>query len=965
MMKQLYVTVIFIFIAIGLSQAQGWRVVGTVLHSEDQTPLPGAYVELKNDSGESVREALTDVEGKFSLDSGDKGTFTLQISFLGFQDMEMEVEVTQRVTDLATISITPSSVALEQVQVTELMQRAEQKDDTTQFNAQAFKVNPDANAEDLIRKMPGVVVQNGQVQAQGESVQEVLVDGKPFFSNDPNAALKTLPAEVIDKIQVFDKQSEQSQFSGFNDGNTTKAINIITKPDSRAGKFGKLYAGYGYDLSENGEFGINSDSDPRYQAGGNVNFFNGDQRISLIAQSNNVNIQNFAVEDLVGALGSSGRGSRGGRGGRPGGFGGGDVGNFLVDQQNGIAATTALGVNYSDQWGKKIKASGSYFFNHTELDTRQTLFQEFFVNDNSDFRQVYEEYSFTSSKNTNHKFNFRLDYEIDERNTIRFSPRLSVQENSGTESTIGRNQSGPVLLNESDYQFSSDLSGINLSGSLYYRHAFEKRGRTFSVRLSRDYAKNTGERNLRSESRLYSGTGATDTLDQFSEIATTTPEMGVSLSFSEPLSEKSQLSFDLSTDIRKTDTDMETFDFSESTGDYTAQNNILSNIFQSDYTTQRASIGFRTRGEKGMLFSRVSAQRAVLQNEQIFPYTADVKQTFFNVLPFAMYRYEWSKETNIRLFYRTSTSPPDITQLQEVYNNSNPLQLSIGNPDLKQNYQHNLFMRYSNTNLEKSTVFFALLGGTYTDNYVANALWIAPNDTLLADGVLLPRGGQLNSPVNLSGNYSMRSYITYGIPLVPLKTNMNVEVNANYNRLPGQINGIINYANNTTVGGGLTFSSNISEKVDFTLSSRSSFTKVLNSVNERANNSYFNQASEIAVNLIFGKNIVFRTNVAHQYYDGLSAGVDQNFLLWNASLGKKFLKDDRGELSLFVYDILRQNVSVSRSISDTYVQDTQTEVLQQYFLVKFMYRISHFGKESSRADESPMPYMDSWRGRRN
>lgn len=950
----------FTFFAIQFLAAQDWQVKGKVVHSEDGTPLPGAYAALIDDSGKSVGEGLTDAEGLLQLICPGSGKYKLQISFLGFQDLEQWVEVTNKMTQLGPIKLVPSSIALEQVQVTDLMPRAEQKDDTTQFNAQAFKVNPDASAEDLIRKMPGVVFQNGQVQAQGEEVREVLVDGKPFFSNDPNTALKTLPAEVIDKIQVFDKQSEQSQFSGFNDGNTTKAINIITRPDSKAGKFGKLYAGYGSDLSEDGTFGLNTDQDPRYQIGGNVNIFNGDQRISIIAQSNNLNIQNFAVEDLVGVVGGSGRSSRGRGRGRPGSFGGGDVGNFMVDQQNGIAATTAFGINYSDQWGKKVKASGSYFFNHTNLDTRQTLFQEFYENA-EDFQQVYEETSFTSSTNINHRLNFRVDYDIDERNSIRFSPRVSFQENNGSETTLGRNLSGPVLLNQSDYQFTSDLTGLNLSGSLYYRHAFVKKGRTFSIRFSRDYAENTGESTLRSENQLFSGLGITDTLDQNSDLFTKTPELGASISYSEPVGEKSQISLEVNSDIRRTNTDKNTYDFSEDTGDYSVPNNALTNIFTSDYSNQRASVGFRTSSDKAMFFSRVSAQWATLTNEQTFPYQANVKQTFFNVLPFAMYRYEWSKETNLRLFYRSSTSAPSVSQLQEVYDNSNPLQLSVGNPGLKQNFQHNLFMRFSNTNVEKSTVFFALLGGSYTDNYVGNALFIARQDTVLAEGVLLPNGGQLSRPANFSGNYSMRSFMTYGIPLSKLKTNMNIELNANYNRLPGQINGVLNYANNTTVGWGVTFSSNINENVDFTLSTRAGYTTVANSVNVRADNSYYNQSTEFAINLIFGKELVFRTNLSHQYFDGLSEGIDQDFLLWNASLGKKFLKDNRGELSLYVYDILRQNVSINRVLTDTYLQDTQTDVLQQYFLVKFLYRISHFGKESQQSFDRPMS-RDGWRG---
>jgi hypothetical protein len=953
-MKKQFLLLLISLCSFAALQAQNYSASGIIISGEDKSPLPGAYVLMKNQADGSEQESLTDGEGRFRMEKLKKGAYEMTVSFLGFQDLKQSIEIIETRTSLGQIELEPSSERLEEVEVKDLMPRAEQKGDTTQFNAEAFKVNRDASAEELMKKMPGVVVQDGKVQAQGEDVKEVLVDGKPFFGNDPNAALKTLPAEVIDKIQVFDKQSEQSQFTGFDDGNTTKAINIITKTDARAGQFGKVYAGYGNDLSENGEFDLDLSNDSRYQAGGNVNLFNGDQRISIIGQSNNINQQNFATEDLVGVMGSTGGRGRRGRGGR----GGGDLGDFLVGQQNGIAQTHALGINYTDEWGKKIKVNGSYFFNQSEVDTRQILFQEFF-DDKADFNQTYEENSFTTSKNINHRLNFRFDYEIDDRNSIRMRPNLSLQYNDGSEQTLGQNLAGASLLNESDYNFSSDLAGINFSNDIRYRHRFAKRGRTLSIGVESKYNENSGESFLLSENRLFSGQGTTDTLDQFNDLLSDGLELQGEISFSEPLGEKAQLSLEYEIQVEDADSDKETFDFDEGTSAYSDLNTVLTNIFTSNYTTHQASVGYRLRGEKAFFFSRLRAEWAELNNEQAFPYEATVNQSFFNLLPFAMYRYQWTKQKNLRVFYRTGASLPSVSQLQDVIDNSNPLQLSTGNPDLKQNFQHRLFMRYSDASPEKGTVFFAYIGGTYTDNYVGSSLFIARRDTLLAEGVLLPRGGQLTRPVNLDGNYSLRSFLTYGLPLQRLKTNMNLDLNANYQRQPGIINGRTNFSNNTSLSLGVTFSSNISERVDFTLSTRGSYTDVQNSVNTQANNAFYSQRSEVGINLIFGAEFIFRTNLAHQFFDGLADDVDQDFLLWNASLGKKFLKDNRGEISLFVFDILRQNVSVQRNITDTYLQDTQTDVLQQYFLVKFLYRISNFGSPPQEEERG----RGDWRGR--
>ncbi|HQU60455.1 MAG TPA: TonB-dependent receptor, partial [Saprospiraceae bacterium] len=299
-MKQTIILLVFLCTT-GLVFSQGYSLSGRIVDSASQAPLPGAYILLLDLQDSITQAATTDESGAFAFQRLQPGRYELKATYLGYETQVQVVVVANGPVRLGDIALTEAALNLEQVQVTERMPAASQQGDTSQYNAGAFKVNPDANAEDLIRKMPGVVVEGGKVQAQGEDVQQVLVDGKPFFGNDPMAALRNLPAEVIDKIQVYDQTSEQAQFSGFNTGETTKGINIITKPSMRNGQFGRLYAGYG--------------ADERYQAGGIVNFFKGDTRISVIGQSNNVNQQNFSTEDLVGITGSSGRGGRGGRGG--------------------------------------------------------------------------------------------------------------------------------------------------------------------------------------------------------------------------------------------------------------------------------------------------------------------------------------------------------------------------------------------------------------------------------------------------------------------------------------------------------------------------------------------------------------------------------------------------------------------------------------------------------------------------
>ncbi|MCB0838877.1 MAG: carboxypeptidase-like regulatory domain-containing protein, partial [Bacteroidetes bacterium] len=385
-MKNLIFT-LFLTTVVSLVQAQSAFVGGVILDQND-SPVQGAKIEL---TGENTYGAITNAQGRFRIANVKPGAYSMLISSVGYDSLSQNIEVAAPFTRLDPISLEPKSFKLGEVTIEGEVAQAMQKGDTTQYNAGAFKTNPDATAEDLIQKMPGVVVQNGTVQAQGEDVKQILVDGKPFFGNDPNAALKNLPAEVISKIEVFDQQSEQSKFTGVDDGETTKTINIVTRTEMRNGQFGKLYAGYGYE--------------DKYKGGGSFNHFDDDRRLTILAQANNINQQNFATEDLAGIVstgrGGRGRGGRGGGGGPggggPGGWGGGDANNFLVNQQGGISTTKAFGLNYSDKWGKKTSVTGSYFFNQTDNVSIEDLNRIFILD--SDSGQTYVEKSAANSQN--------------------------------------------------------------------------------------------------------------------------------------------------------------------------------------------------------------------------------------------------------------------------------------------------------------------------------------------------------------------------------------------------------------------------------------------------------------------------------------------------------------------------------------------------------------------------------------
>lgn len=925
------------FLIIRIGNAQTADLSGRITDKEDGSTLIGASIVLLNPSDSSLYKGTTvDADGSFGLEVPEKGKYILKISYIGYADLFRNIELTGQPLNIGTIAVSRSSQLLKGVEVEDKSPTAVQKGDTTQYNANSYKTNPDANAEDLITKMSGITSQDGKVQAHGEDVKKVLVDGKPFFGDDPNAVLKNLPADVIDKIQVFDQLSDQAKFTGFNDGNTTKTINIITKPGMKNGTFGRLYAGYGYDNV--------------YKSGATVNFFNGDRRLTIMAQSNNINEQNFSAEDLAGVMSSSGGNNRGG--GRPQGQGGGGYrgygdnssSNFLVNTKNGIATTHAFGINYTDKWNKKTEISASYFLNSTDNNADQTSKRQYVLPNDSG--QVYTESNLSRSLNINHRANLKLEWKPDTLNSFTLKPKFSLQQNDGKSLIAGQTMIGDTMLNSTDNDYRSVVQAYNINTELEYQRKFRKTGRTFSITLNGAYNATDAGSELYAANLFYSDTSSVpSTLDQHAELTKEGKSIGANFSYTEPFNSKNMIQFSYVNSFNFTENDKRTYNFNTINNDYSDQDTVLSNVFKSDYTSHKAGISYKFNGSKANLNIGAHYQTAMLVADQTFPYLFRLKKSFDNFLPNAMLRYNFSSKKNLRFHYRTQTVQPSNDQLQNVLNNTNPLQLSIGNADLKQNYEQTMFMRYSGTNTDKATSFFAMFAGTYTLDYITNSTFTASNDTTL-DGISLTRGAQLIKPVNMDGYFNLRSFLTYGFPISKIKTNLNINANVIFTRTPGLINNEINTSDAMNYGLGLTFSSNISKQVDFTLSSNSSYNITENSLSKNMNATYLNQTSKLRFNVIFLEQLVVNTDLTHQYYTGLSDGFNQNFLLWNAALGYKFLKDRQAEIRFSVNDILKQNTSVSRNSTETYIEDVQNTALQQYYMLTFTYNIKVFRQKA-------------------
>lgn len=921
--------------------AHAQSVKGKLLDLVDNKPLSGATLQLV-----SVKDSLSrfntvaDSRGVFEFTGIPKDSFSLRVSFVGYENYRQFVVVTDSLpdTDLGTVFIPKTSKEIGGVTVVSRTPPVQQKGDTAQYNASQYKVNPDATTEDLIKKMPGITVdKDGTVTAQGEQVRKVTIDGREFFGDDATAALRNLPSEIVDKIQVFDRLSDQAQFTGIDDGNAVKAINVVTKSGIKNGQFGRIYAGVG--------------TDERYSAGGNVSFFKENRRISIVGNFNNINQQNFASQDLLGVTssGNSGRGggnfggggNRGG-GNRGGGFGGGE--NFTVGQQSGISKTNAIGINFSDKWGKKMDIQGSYFFNNSNNDNERIVKSQSLITDGI---QYTNQNSFSQSRNNNHRVNLRLEYRIDSSNSIIISPSLNFQDNRSVSRSITKRYTDVDSLSNSEDNTISDRNGYNIRNNILYRHSFPKRGRTFSINLNTTFNKNAGENFVMSRYRFYDESGVPSDSLQDQNIINPTEGHSISgnLNYTEPLSQKSQLQFNYSPSYSNNKANQQTYSFDPVGLKYSQFIDSLSNKFDNTTTTQNGGITYRFSASRDDQFSvGVNFQYSRLESDREFPSVTQVNQTFSNILPNLQWRKKISARSSIRFFYRANTNFPSVTQLQDVVNLSNPLRISSGNPNLKQSYTHFLSGRYMFTNTQKGQSFFANIFVQTASDYISNAVYSPVNgDSVILNNIELKRGSQYTTPVNLDGYKSLRSFFTYSMPVKFIKSNINLSTGFSYSRLPGLSNDVQTITNNYIYNAGVVIASNVSEYIDFNVFYNVNLNNAKSATIQESKQ--INQNTGAQLNLLTKKGWFLMNDVSFQRYTG--DGIPATYTLWNAGVGKKFLKNRVGELKLTVFDLLKQNQSIYRTVSDNYIEDSESKVLQQYFMLTFSYSLKNFGKPAN------------------
>ena len=961
--------VLFLFFLQTSTQAyaQGLKLTGRVVDSTDSSPLMGVNVSLRrpDDPASSIQGTTTDRDGRFELTISGRQNIEIRISFVGYRPIIRSVNQAQWTGpghSLGDLRLPRQIGQLSEISVNEWATPVEQKGDTTDIRADSYKVAENSDAEQLVRKMPGITVENGQIQAQGEQVKRVMLDGQEFMGNDATAALRSLPADVVERIQLIDRMSDRAQFTGINDGNTEKTLNIITKTGLDNSKFGKMYAGIGTGAGAN-------EASPRYMSGYSVNLFKGKKRVTLLGLANNINQQNFSSQDLSSLsepdpmpwrtmIGNSmpggfGRGMMGG--------GGGAAANFQSGQQGGISETRSFGVNYSDSWDKKGKMSASYFFSDGLNDQDTRLDRNFFVQDG--IQQQYQEVGGNNSATLSHRLAMRIEFNPDTSNSIVISPRFNASRRRYSQNFAGLNFGSGALGLSADSISRTDVDqrdtsyNLGLNGELVWRYKFPVRGRTFSMTINGDLSRQDATRGFQSDNRIWLISGYSDSLiDRLTDIGSSQNRVDLDLAYTEPVGKNGLIEMSYAPRITESEASQWADGKDLTSGIYSVRDSVLSNAFENRIVVQGGTLRYRYNIERFEWTFGARYQMADMRSQQTYPINQDIPVAFYNWLPSAMIRYNITKTANLRFFYRTNAQFPSLSQLQNLVDVSNPLQLRKGNPNLRQTVSHTIGGRIREAKPSQGVSYFLFAMLNVFNDQIVNSTTLALADTTLQSNgspIVLGRGAQLIQPINRDGGRNFRIFLNYSRPVKSLKSNLNINAGTTSGITPSLVNGLENRALNTNYNSGLSLNSNISKELDFSVGYTLNYNRVRYSLQPNQNSDFFTHSGSFRFNYIPVPALIVSSDLMVNAFSGLGDDFNQQIWLWNVGAGYRFMKDKRGELRWSVFDLLGQNNSITRNATETYVEDIETRLLQRFHMLTFTYNLRHFGQRPEPPSRGP------------
>lgn len=917
----------FISLSVFAQQRKGVDITGVVVE-EDNTPIEQATIRLLSVKDSTfINGVVSGKDGDFRLKNINPGEYLLHISFIGFDPLYQPLQITGQTNpvNLGKMDLGDGSIMLREAVVVGKAAEMVVRNDTIEYNADSFKVTEGSVLEDLLKKMPGVEIDSeGKIKVNGKEVKKMMVDGKEFFTDDPKVASKNLPANMIDKVQVLDRLSEMSRMTGFDDGNEETIINLTVKPGMKEGWIGNAFVGYG--------------SKDRYEGNAMINRLINNDQFTLMGGLNNTN--NMGFSDMA-STSFSGMG-----GGRGGGFG-------ARGGQNGVISSGNGGLNFSKEFNALTTLGGNGRYSHSDGEAISKGYTTNFLSDGTELYEADETYRNSISDNIG--TNFRLEWKPDSMTTVLFRPNVSYSKTRLTESgeTLGfDNNNDTTYVETSNYHAKGE--SYNLNGLLEFSRILSSNGRIFSASLGGGYSDTYT--NAMNQNITEHVSGRDEVKDQRLRNENSGFNYQAYTSWVEPIGRNNFMQVTYSINQRKQEQLKNAYNQDED-GIYNVIDTTQTQNFRNNYINQRASLSFKSIRAKFNYTIGFNVDPSHSSSERFIGDTVLYKltQNVVNFSPTAQFRFNFSKQKNLRIDYNGRTSQPSMTQLQPVPDYTSNTNTKIGNPDLKPLYTNNMFVRYQSFNPEKQTTFMVMANANYVVNDIVNYIIYDSENT----------GYRTTTYDNINGNYNGNVRVTLNTPLKNRKFTVGTMTYAafsNKKEYTGTQNGeedlnptkIKSGSKQTTLSERLSldFRSSI---IDLGVTGNLTFNNInytKNAIASNQNNDQktYNYGLGGRTTIYLPANIKLESDINWAKNSGYATGFEQDEVLWNASASINFLKGNQGTLRFKIYDILKQRSNISQTITASREAYTEYNTINSYFMVNFIYRFSAFKGGASMND---------------
>lgn len=886
-------------------------------------PLESATIYLSSVKDSSVIDYT--ISGKTGLWEIKTKKITnpvfLKVSYVGLQNYKEQFQSLEQDRDFGTIKLADQSTELNEIVIQSEVPPIRIKKDTLEFNAASFKVRPDANVETLLKQLPGVDIDaDGKITVNGKEVNQILVNGKPFFDSNGQIAIKNLPAEIIEKVQVSDTKTKKEELAGQKASGDNSSINLTIKKDKNKGFFGKVMGGYG--------------TDDRYESNLIVNYFKNKMKVSLLAASNNINSSGFTFNEVFDSMGS-GRNA---------------MGLLNTGSGQGITKTDLVGFNYADEWFKGFDSGLSYNYTgtNTENNNRTTSTNYLPVSEDEDNSGTEIDKSYTTqsvSKTQNERysniFNSDFKYKIDSTSTLHFAPRFNVtnsRSNSESQRFSDRIADGK-RMNESNTVSNSETNSNSFSNQFTYNKQFASRkGRGISAEFGNSNTKND-DKSLNHSSTLkyrYPGTETIIETDDRNQIINTnsySDSYNALLEYTEPITDSLELNLSTEYNFTRSVDDRNTYDYDTDTGNYSTYNDALSNYLTSTTSTFSPRAGVRF--DLGKLFVNAGAGTNVASFNNFASYMGQnyrLNKDYLLPLADMNLRYSFAKSKSMNFNYNYSVSFPQSYQILPVTDLSNPLNTTVGNPDLNPNKSHRLRAGYRNFNMTSKSGFNLWLSSTFYESQVSQ--YTITDNSGKNTTTYKNISGTMSSSLSLNWNKTIKNDAhTYRLSLSG-STGYNVDkgflneqlYDSKSIRLSPSVNFTYEYGELLVINPSYTYTYNEYNYTNYRISSSSNYVHRLN----------------LQTTSYWPKHVVFGNDFGYTYNSNIANGYKKDFYLWNTSIGYNFLNDDL-LFKVKVYDLLNQNLGTSRTIGPTSIVDQENTVLKRYVMFSLTYKLEKFG----------------------